>query len=423
MAANGALWRPTRTLSGRTSKADGAGVHFVSSLHLNLKKDSRLRIVYVQEMLSGHIKFVRRALADRIHTCTQDQAIRLGLIRINDKPSAPGYVIRSGDLLTHLLHRHEPPVHLAKGPGAGLVHQETDDFVVVDKPASLPVHPSGLYHHNSLTVLLAKEHKTLPQLYPVHRLDRLTSGLQLLAKSAAHAKQVGEEISSRNVRKHYVARVHGAFPSSMEGFIDAEEAGAAFPAASQDERAQLTREQVDSQWFWRMNAPLGRADATGNVRGVTLETDSQHAETMFRRLRTIEGTDHSLVECRPLTGRTHQIRAHLQHLGFPIVNDPIYGSMLGEQEASQVRQLPDMSSAVVESDSHPLALESTEADDSAEQLTLRARSLCVNCRQRASADHDGVPASLPLDFAMGLHAFKYEAKTWSFTVPFPSWAT
>lgn len=354
----------------------------------------------------------------------QDQAIRLGLIRINDKPSAPDYVIRSGDLLTHLLHRHEPPVHLAKGSGAGLVHQETDDFVVVDKPASLPVHPSGLYHHNSLTVLLAKEHKALPLLYPVHRLDRLTSGLLLLAKSAAHAKQVGEEISSRNVRKHYVARVHGAFPSSMDNPSEVKEAVAsAFPVASQDERVQLTREQVDGKWFWRMNAPLGRADATGNVRGVTLETDSQHAETLFRRLRTIEGTDESLIECRPLTGRTHQIRAHLQHLGFPIVNDPIYGSMLGEQEASHVRQLPDMSAAVVQSDSQPLAFDmAEEADDSADQLTLRARSLCVNCQQ-VNAGHAVVPASLPLDFAMGLHAFKYEAETWSFTVPFPSWAT
>lgn len=364
-----------------------------------------------------------------VQSIQQDQAIHLGLIRINDKPSTSDYVIRSGDLLTHLLHRHEPPVHLAKGSGAGLVHHETDDFVVVDKPASLPVHPSGLYHHNSLTVLLAKEHKTLPQLYPVHRLDRLTSGLLLLAKSAAHAKQVGEEISSRNVRKHYVARVHGAFPSAEGADSDSSEtltADLAFPIASQDKkRVQVTREQVDGEWFWRMNAPLGRADATGNVRSVTLDTDSQHAETLFRRLRTIEGAGQSLLECRPLTGRTHQIRAHLQHLGFPIVNDPIYGSTLGEQDASQVRQLPDMSSAVVESSTECLSQENEEDhdSDSKEQLTLRARSLCVNCRQGTRQDNDAVPVSLPLDFAMGLHAFKYEAETWSFTVPFPYWAT
>jgi 23S rRNA-/tRNA-specific pseudouridylate synthase len=105
--------------------------------------------------------------------------------------------------------RHEPPVSAER---VSVLH-DAGDLVVVNKPASLPIHPGGRYRRNTLVAVLAKEHG-LPDLHPVHRLDRLTSGVLLLARSARAADRVRVEFERGAVRKLYLARVAGRFPAA-----------------------------------------------------------------------------------------------------------------------------------------------------------------------------------------------------------------
>lgn len=207
------------------------------------------------------------------------------------------------------MHRHEPPV--VGTPLKILV--DDGEVLVVDKPASIPVHPCGRFRHNTVIFILGKEHG-ISRLHTVHRLDRLTSGVLLFARTLETSKKLDQMVRERQVRsgwvevtlvsilgvlqtsyfvfqleKEYVCRVEGEFP---EGELICEE-----PILVVAFKIGLCR--VD---------PKGK-----------------ECRTVFQRLSFNGKT--STVRCLPLTGRTHQIRVHLQYLGFPILNDPIYGSL------------------------------------------------------------------------------------------------
>ncbi len=127
----------------------------------------------------------------------QREAIRQGRIRLNGQPTHPDYLYRNSDVLTHAIHRHEPPVlHIPPGhalivPAGGPRAGDMADIVAVDKPSSLPVHPTGRYNYNSLLEVMRWKHGELfkggRSLHPVNRIDRLTSGLVLLSRSRAKA--------------------------------------------------------------------------------------------------------------------------------------------------------------------------------------------------------------------------------------------
>jgi RluA family pseudouridine synthase len=219
------------------------------------------------------------------------------MIRINDKPTTTDFRVGSNDVISHRIHRHELPVVSGR---MRIVHQ-CADWVVVDKPASVPVHPCGRYRHNTVLFILAKE-DGLPGLHTVHRLDRLTSGVLLFARTAAKAREMEAAISGREVEKEYVARVVGEFP---EGEI------------------------VCKEPILVVSYKIGVCvvDAAG-----------KECQTVFQRVayRCLAPVDLvltpvwrdgvSVVRCRPRTGRMHQIRVHLQFLGHPIANDPLYNS-------------------------------------------------------------------------------------------------
>jgi hypothetical protein len=156
----------------------------------------------------------------------------------------------------------------------------------VDKPASLPVHPSGRYRHNTLLHVLRATMPELGPLQPICRLDRLTSGLLLLARSPAAACAMETAISGRYVAKTCVARVMGNFPPG-----------------------ELVCDE-----------PIAVVSHKQGINSV--RSDDTESRTVFRRLGGNDST--SVVECRPLTGRMHQIRVHLQHLGFPVVGELLY---------------------------------------------------------------------------------------------------
>ncbi|KAK7691907.1 hypothetical protein QCA50_005312 [Cerrena zonata] len=214
-------------------------------------------------------------------------ALESGVTTINGKVAKPDTLVRNGDRIENVVHRHEPPV--TSKPVKILHRDEEREFIVIDKPGSIPVHAAGRYHKNSLIEVLKNEYG-YKKVYFVNRLDRLTSGLMIVPLSSASANRLAVEFASGEVKKEYIARIVGEFPEE-----------------------EVTCEE-----------PLLTIDRQQGLNIV--HPDGKPAKTIFKRLHYDANTDTSVVHCRPFTGRSHQLRVHLQFLGHPIANDPVYSS-------------------------------------------------------------------------------------------------
>ncbi|PIN25878.1 tRNA pseudouridine(32) synthase [Handroanthus impetiginosus] len=138
-------------------------------------------------------------------------AVKAGRIQVDGQIIPVSYVVKSSQKISHFVHRHEPPV-LARD--VKILHTEPD-VLTVCKPASVPVHPCGQYRKNTIVGILQAEHDLAP-LFPIHRLDRLVSGLLIIARSASRADIFRQQIESGEVKKQYIARVTGAFPEDEQ---------------------------------------------------------------------------------------------------------------------------------------------------------------------------------------------------------------
>jgi len=167
---------------------------------------------------------------------------------------------------------------------------ETDEFVVFDKPSGVLIHPQNKNTPYSLIDELKYQYGRDANI--AHRIDQETSGLVLCAKNKASERDIKMMFQERDMQKKYLAMVHGRF----------------------DERMVV-------------DAPLLRAeDESAIVRMVVRVHESgKPSRTEFRLLKYFPELNMSLVECKPHTGRQHQIRVHLFHVKHPIVGDPIYG--------------------------------------------------------------------------------------------------
>ncbi|KAF8504879.1 pseudouridine synthase [Russula emetica] len=212
-------------------------------------------------------------------------ALESGVTTINGKIAKPDTIVRNGDRIENIVHRHEPPV---TSKPVKILHEDRErEFIVIDKPGSIPVHATGRYFYLSLVEILQREFG-YPKVYTVNRLDRLTSGLMIIGLSSPCAHTLSKEFVQGEIKKEYIARCSGEFPAE-EVVVD---------------QPLLT---VDRQMGLNMVHPEGKP-----------------AKTVFRRQHYDRRTKTSVLHCRPLTGRSHQIRVHLQYLGHPIANDPVY---------------------------------------------------------------------------------------------------
>ncbi|CAI5743556.1 unnamed protein product [Peronospora destructor] len=290
-------------------------------------------------------------------------------------------------------------------------------MIVVNKPSGVPVHPTGKFQYNSLTRMLQHDRResaveneieTL-ELFPVHRLDRLTSGLLLLAKTAEKARRLTAELTgnssvtarSRLMQKYYVARVKGEFPHDKDGFAHVEMLSSG-----------LVKIETAREKFWRVTSFIGfKSPRQGHVRRVTETADSKPCVTLMRRRgEAVKGE--SIVECLLVTGRTHQIRVHLQHLGFPIVNDPLYGPVTKENVTESTAGRASTVSSVCAATAKSAA---TVNDEVNEQHCVDACDICI-------AEKEGISSIEEEDTVLWLHSYRYESPTWSFQVPLPLWA-
>ena len=210
--------------------------------------------------------------------------IREGMIQSDDRVLKPASVLRHGETLRIWV----PGIAPVGGPPAlPPVLFEDDWLIALDKPAGLLVHPVGQAYAWALIGVVRDARPGL-RIDLSHRLDRDTSGVIVLTKDEAANRTMKDAFAARRVAKTYLALVRGV-PTWDELVVD---------------------------------VPLGSANAAVKLRrGANPEGDVSVTEFSVRARMAA----HSLVECRPRTGRTHQIRVHLEHVGFPILGDKLYG--------------------------------------------------------------------------------------------------
>jgi 23S rRNA pseudouridine1911/1915/1917 synthase len=219
--------------------------------------------------------------------------IEAGHVRIGRLPCKPKELVSAGARVR--VRVSAPPVSLDVLPESiplKIVHEDRD-VLVVDKPVGLVVHPgAGNPRHTLQNALLGWDPRlaSLPRAGIIHRLDKDTSGLLMIARTPEAYTALSRELMARSVSREYLAVCVGVMTSG--GTID---------------------------------QPIGRHRAD-RLR-MAVRSDGRPATTHYRVLERFRA--HSLLSVRLDTGRTHQIRLHLSHLKYPIVGDPVYGGRLG----------------------------------------------------------------------------------------------
>lgn len=244
------------------------------------------------------------------------EAMAAGKILINGKPASADYIVKNGDLVSHKIHRHEPPV---TAEDVVVIHED-EKMIVINKPSGIPVHPAGRYNFNSVVEMMKEQRGRDWTAYPCNRLDRLTSGIMFIAKHSRSAEELRAQIAGRSVRKEYIARVIGEFPN---GEVVCEQ-----PILSISPKLGLNRVRADGKEARTVFKKLAYypPEQTSKLDSTNGHANTTEDSTKTTNASSVEDVGYSVVRCLPVTGRTHQIRVHLQHLGHPIQNDPIYAN-------------------------------------------------------------------------------------------------
>ena len=270
--------------------------------HLRMEVDRGQEPVRIDKYMSEHVQHSSR---NRIQ-----KAADAGFIQVNGTPVKSNYKVRPGDVITLMMDRPHYDTTIEPEDIPLDVIYEDDQLMVVNKPAGLVVHPGVGNFHGTLVNAIAWHLRNLPSYDPndpsvglVHRIDKDTSGLLVVAKTPDAKTELGAQFFNHDTHRSYVALVWGNFT---------EDTG-------------------------RIEGNIGR-DPRDRQRMAVFPAGGDVGKTAVTHYRVLERYGYTtLVECRLETGRTHQIRAHMKHIGHPLFADERYGGMeilRGERTAS-----------------------------------------------------------------------------------------
>ena len=252
-------------------------------------------------------RYLTSILSDTSRTAAQ-QLIANGAVLVNGRTSKPGYILRNGDEVLVEIRKPKPQSSNPKPQLLPLdVVYEDSDLLVVNKAAGMVVHPAPGHSDDTLVNALLAYYPNLQDaeggMRPgiVHRLDKDTSGLILVAKNTRTQMALAEQMKRHEITKRYLALVEG---------VVALDAGS-------------------------IDAPIGRDPRHRQQMAITA-TSSREARTHFRVLQRF--ARHTLLLLQLETGRTHQIRVHLKAVGHPVVGDAVYGASGTQRDHALSRQ-------------------------------------------------------------------------------------
>lgn len=235
-----------------------------------------------------------KSLADltELSRSQANEAIKAGTVLVNGKLAKAKYVVKEGDVITYVLPEEEVLEYKAEDIPLDIIYEDAD-VAVVNKPQGMVVHPSAGHTSGTLVNALMYHVKDLSSINGVvrpgivHRIDKDTSGLLMIAKNDKAHNALAAELKDKKSLRKYVAIVHGNLPNDR-GVIE---------------------------------APIGRSDKDRKKQAVTAK--GKPAVTRFTVLERFG--NYTLVELQLETGRTHQIRVHMAYIGHPVAGDPLYG--------------------------------------------------------------------------------------------------
>ncbi|MDY3823967.1 RluA family pseudouridine synthase [Streptococcus sp.] len=235
-----------------------------------------------------------KALADltELTRSQANDAIKKGEVLVNGKVVKAKYAVKAGDEITYHLPEEEVLEILAEDIPLEIIYED-QDVAVVNKPQGMVVHPSAGHTSGTLVNALMHHIKDLSSINGVvrpgivHRIDKDTSGLLMIAKNDNAHRSLAAELKDKKSLRQYLAIVHGNLPNDR-GVIE---------------------------------APIGRSDKDRKKQAVI--AGGRDALTRFKVLERFG--HYTLVELTLETGRTHQIRVHMAYIGHPVAGDPLYG--------------------------------------------------------------------------------------------------
>lgn len=239
----------------------------------------------IDNFLMNRLKGVPRSHVYRL--------LRTGQVRVNGGRIQASHRLKGGDVVRIPPHRQGEVTETEAQPWLqqrllGRVLYEDDDLLVLDKPAGMAVHGgSGL--QAGVIELLRQMRPEARHLELVHRLDRDTSGCLMVSKKRSALRVLHEQFRGEGIQKTYLALIDGVWREASR----------------------------------TIDAPLQKNVLQSGERMVKVHRDGKSAMTLFRQLEQFR--DSTLVEASPVTGRTHQIRVHAQHMGYPLLGDERYG--------------------------------------------------------------------------------------------------